>query len=130
MKKITVLLTTEQHKRFVNAKIDRGLSSLQALLVSSTETVLDASEPGTPGSKPTLSIVSGVVHENSVTIAVPKKHQKLVQMLTDILGGGDTDSITAVKENLKVFHKLIQPQPQKPDHGKRDQIPPKKEESG
>jgi hypothetical protein len=39
-KRISVELTDEQHKRFVNAKLDRGARSLQELMIAATDELL------------------------------------------------------------------------------------------
>jgi hypothetical protein len=46
-KRITVDLTPEQHKRFVNAKMERGEKSLQALMIGATDLLLSADGPAT-----------------------------------------------------------------------------------
>jgi hypothetical protein len=57
MAKITIELSADEHRRFVNAKMDGGFRSLQALMIQATEQWL-AGVPGAqakPAEKPTGS---------------------------------------------------------------------------
>jgi hypothetical protein len=70
-KKITVDLSEEQHKRFVNAKMDQGLRSLQQLMIEATEQAIagtKASKHGNTGQNTTTTRTSG----NTPSTATPK----------------------------------------------------------
>ncbi len=94
-KKITIELSDEDHKRFVNAKLDLRMKSLQELMILSTLMYLEPAKNHTP------QLHSEDPLDERVTLGVPRREWR--RMLDSILDAPVNRLVIAIVTNLLAF---------------------------